>query len=206
MADPVATNVIVGGAKLYFAPVGEAIPDETDIAFDEAWGGNWARVGYTKAPLTMIYEFDEMDVEVEEHLAAIERIKIAERLTLETTLAEFVGSYLALGAGVNPADVTTTPAGAAQVGFEEFGIGDQYVLDKYAVGFEGRYVNATGDSYPVRIFVHKATMRFNGNLEFSNRSGAYPGIPLQVKALADLTQAAGERLFKYQRVTAPATV
>lgn len=206
MSDPVVTNIITRGAKLWYAPVGEAVPDETAIAFDDAWGGNWARLGYTKAPLAVAYESEEAEVTVEEHLGPLDGFLISEGLMVETTLAELTAAYLAFATGQDPStDVTTTPAGASQVGFEELGVGDVAVLQKHAVGIEARYVDANGVSHPVRIFIWKASGRVNGNLEFSNKSGDYPGIPLQLKGYVDPSQASGERFWKWQRVTDPAT-
>ena len=45
----------------------------------------------------------------------------------------------------------------------------------------------------------------NGALEFSQKSDDYVGVPIQIKALADTTQTAGEKLVLFQRVTAEAT-
>jgi len=78
-------------------------------------------------------------------------------------------------------------------------------LDENAWGFESMYVSATGVKFPVRVFVWKATSKLNGELAFSKKSGEYPGIALQIMALADTSQNEGLQLFKFQRVTAAAT-
>lgn len=204
MSDPVVENVLKTGAVLWYAPVGEAKPDETSVAFGAAWGGNWTRVGFTKAPLVMAYTSEEHDVEVEEELAPIDRKRIKENLALETVLAELTAAYLQLAAA-NQDSVSTTAAGASQKGYEETGLGGEVTLQKYAWGFEGEFVNDNGDSEPVRMFIHKATAVLNGNLEFSQKSTDNVGIPIQIKALADTDQSVGQKLALFQRVTEEAT-
>lgn len=206
MGDPVVANILKTGAILWYAPVGEAVPDENTVNYGDAWGGNWARVGFTKAPLTMMYEAEEAEVMVEEHLGPLDGFKVGEQLNLETMLAEMAAQYLALATGQDPdTDVTTTAAGVGQVGLEEVSVGDSSVIEKFAWGFEGLFVDANGNQLPVRVFVWKGSAKLNGEMEFSQKSGETPGIPLQIKSYVDPGQAAGERLWKYQRVTAPAS-
>jgi len=204
MANPVVSNVIKSGARLYEAPVGESNPDETTVAYDAAWGGNWVRVGYTKAPLVMIYESEEFDVEVEEELAPIKRRRVKENLRLETTLGELIAEYLQLAAS-DQDTVTETAAGAAQKAYEETGLGGEAILTERKFGFEGLYITSGGDEEPIRLFIHKATAKINGNLEFSQKSTDYTGIPIQISALSDTTQSAGQKLCLFQRVTSETT-
>ncbi len=203
MATPSAVNILTKGAVLWYAPVGEAIPDETSIEFGEAWGGNWARVGFTKAPLTCLYEDERFDITVEESPAPVKRVRTSENLTLETVLAELTPDYLDLAVGAGA--VTTTAAGASQVAYQEYNVGGSFALEEKAWGFEGEYINSAGVSFPVRFFIYKGTAMVNGPLEFSNRDDVYPGIPIQIKALADTSQSSGSQLLKMQRVTAAAT-
>lgn len=206
MSTPVVTNILTGGAVVWMAPVAEAIPDETTITYGTAWGGNWARIGFTKAPLTLVYAFDEAEIEIEEELSPIDRLRIKETLALETVLAEVTGEYFALAMGQDSTTaVTTVAAGVGQRAYEEVKLGGNSEIKQYQWGFEARYVDSVGVEFPVRFFVHKGTAKLNGNLEFSQKSGEYPGIPLQINALADPSQAAGEKLFHFQRVTAKAT-
>lgn len=204
MSDPVVTNVLKSGAVLWVAPVDEAIPDETTVDFDAAWGGNWARVGYTKVPLTIAYDSEESDVEVEEELAPINRHRVKENLTWETVLAELTSDYLQLAAA-NQTDVATTAAGASQRGYDTSGVGGVATLTKKAWGIEGVYVDADGAEFPVRFFMWKGTAKLNGNLEFSKKSDDYIGVPVQIKGLAHTTKSSGHKLMDWQRVTAEAT-
>lgn len=204
MANPVVTQIIHSGARLYNAPVGEANPDETTVAYGAAWGGNWARVGYTKAPLVLVYESEEADINVEEELAPVKRKRTRETLRLETILAELTATYLQLAAS-NQDTVTTVAAGAGQKGYEETSIGGDETLTEKKWGFEARAILSDGSEQPIRCFIHIATARINGNLEFSQKTDDYPGIPIQIQALADSSQSAGEKLMLFQRVTAAAT-
>lgn len=204
MGTPVVTNIIKSGAVLWVAPVAEANPDETTVAYGGDWAGNWARVGYTKAPLAMAYDSEEFDVEVEEEMAPVKRFRVKENLTLETVLAELTAEYLRL-AGSEQDTVAETVAGAAQDAYEEVGLGGVFQLAEKKWGFEGLHVDTDGADQPVRIFVHKGTAKINGTLEFSQKSTDYLGIALQVKALTDSSQSVGQKLCMFQRVTGELT-
>lgn len=202
MADPVVANIVKSGAIVWSAPVGEALPDETLIAYGAVWGGNWTRMGFTKEPLSFAYEDERMEIEVEEVLAAVDQHRIKESVTFETVLAELTAEYLHLAAG-GQGTVTTTPAGSGQKGYEEVTFGDEAVIAKREWGFEGLFLDSAGTEQPIRVFVYRGTATLNGALEFSKKSDEYTGIPLQVRALADTEN--GNRLWTFQRVTAPAT-
>jgi hypothetical protein len=202
MATPTVANIILGGALVYYAPVAETVPDETTVTAGTAWGGNWARVGYTKAPVTFQYEDEHFKAEVEEELTAVKGRRISENATLETVLAEVTAAYLNLAMG---GTVTSTAAGAGQAANESLPVGGTATLPFYAYGFEGTYVNSSGVSFPVRFFIHKGVAKLNGPLTFSNRNSEYPGISLSIEAYADTTQSAGGKLFRFERVTAVAT-
>jgi len=201
MANPVVANIVMGNAIVYYAPVGESEPADS-VAYGTAWGGNWARVGYTNAPLVMAYEDEQVEAVPQEALTAVKRAKSAESARFETSLAELEADYLKLAFGAGT--VSNTAAGAGQVAKEELVIGGDVDLDEYAWGFEGRYKDSSGNDFPVRVWIHKATAKLNGELEFSRESEGV-GIPLQINALADTGKAAGQQLFKLQRVTAAAT-
>jgi hypothetical protein len=202
MGDPVAANIMKTGAVLWYAPVGESLPDETAIGAGVAWGDNWTRVGFTKAPVKMKYDVKTTEIEVEEFLGPIDRYRIGESVTIETELAELTAEYMALMGGGTPSE---TPADVGQVGYEELGVGNQPRITKYQYGFEGIRFDALNNSLPVRIFFTRATAVFGGELEFSQKTDGYPGIPVSISALADLDASPSGRMFLWQRVTAPAS-
>ncbi len=194
-------DILLTPAVIYYAPVGETPPDENDIAFGEAWGGNWTNVGYTNIPLSMSFETETYEVNVEQSTLPVKELKVKETVTFETALVEITADNLALA--FPGSTVIETPAGAAQVAMEEIEVGGSPTVDNYTWGFEGEYKDDSNVSFPVRIFVWKANAILNGQLQFAKNKEV--GIPLQIKAKADLTKAVGAQLFKFQKVTAAAT-
>lgn len=196
----IITDIIITPGKVWYAPVGEAFPAE-DVAYDAAWGGNWAQLGYTVAPVSIGYSFETVDKTIEQSLARVGGVKSSEELMLETTLAEMSAAVakLAFGAGT----ITTVAAGASQHGYETLDVGDDFALDLYAWGFEGYYFDTAGDKQPIRFFIYSGAANAGGQMEFGK--AVQTGIPLQIKAIADMTQAVGSRLFQLHRVTAEPT-
>jgi len=195
----IVSDIIVSPASVWTAPLSTAVPADT-VAAGAAWGGAWVKLGFTKEALKSKYEFDELDVEVEQSLAPVDRVKIKENMTLETVLAEFYLDGIQYG---TQGTVTDTPAGVGQPGKEELAVGGVSTLTKRMFGFEGMYIDEDGATFPVRMFIWKATAKLNGDLEFGKKD--YTGTPLQIKALADLTKSAGQTLFKISKILEPAT-
>lgn len=194
------TDILITPAKIWKAPVAEALPDETSVAYGASWGGNWENVGYTLEPLSMSYNRELFELEVEQVTGVVKRRVTKETLMMETTLAEATPDNLQLAIG---GAVTSTSAGASQVAFEDLDAGGDVQLDELAWGFEGFYENASGTQFPVRIFVYKATAILNGQLQFAKAAAA--GVPIQISAEADTSKSVGSQLIKFQRVTAAAT-
>jgi hypothetical protein len=199
MANPSVANILKSGAVAWLAPTGEAFPDETSIAAGAAWSGNWARLGYTKEPLKLMYEDEQHDIEVEEVLMAVGRKKIGETASIETVLSELIADYLQMALD---GAVTTTAAGSGQKGYEQLLAGDDSEKTIYTIGFEGIRYNDSGIALPLRIGFYRCTLRLNGELKFSRRDDDHTGIPLQAQALGRTD--AGRPIW-FQRVTAPAT-
>lgn len=192
-------DILTGPVKVYYAPVGETQPSKDSVAYDSPWGGNWVALGYSKKGLTCAYNTEELEVMIEESLAAVKRRRTQESVTLELTLAELTAANVGLAVG---STVTSAAAGSGTVGYEQLDVGDESVPVEKAWGFEGLYLDANGIRFPLRVFLLKGTARLNGPLEFSKAD--YPGIALQVKGLSDMNQSAGSRLLRFQRVTAAA--
>jgi len=192
-------DILSGPITLWTAPVGET-PPVAETAHGAAWGGNWVAYAYTKAPLSANYTFEELDIKVEQELTALDRRKVSEALTLETVLAELTAARLSV---VTSGTATSTPAAAATVGKDEMVVGGERAVDKRAWGFEGTFTDASGADFPMRVFVWKATAKMTAGQEYSSTD--YVGIPIQINALVDTTKATGQKLWKWQRVTAAAT-
>jgi len=203
MALPVVANIIKSGAALYVAGVDDAPPSTTEPVYGVAWGGNWVRVGFTKAPLTLAYTSTEANLTVEEALGTIKRVRTAEALTLETVLAELTAAYLKL-AGGDQRTVTDVPAAANQKAYDMTGLSGVAAIAEKQWGFEGLFIDSTGVDQPIRFLIHKGTAMINGNLEFSQKTDDYSGIPIQIKALTKVDEAVGEKLCQFYRFTANA--
>jgi hypothetical protein len=195
-------DILVSPVNIYYAPYGATIPDETTIDFDEAWGGTWVNLGYTVAPLTMQWDEEVFELEVEQLTNPVKGMKTKEGLVFETTLAELTAANLRLALG-STSTISTTAAGAGQKGYSQFAFGGEVNLPVYAFGFEGFTLDANNNKLPKRIFVYRASFSLGGSLEFSKRAAA--GIPLKIRAWADTTQAVGAQLAIFQSVTAIAT-
>lgn len=196
-------DLLKSKAVLWIAPEGEALPDETDIDAGEDWGGEWVKVGFTKEPLSFLYEFEEAELAVEQYLGPLDRRRTEEHGTFETVLSETTALNLAYAAGDDGTLVTEEAAGAAQKGYEELEIGNEPRLEKWVAGFEGYFYDDDDNEQPVRVFFTRGTININGELSFSQKDDDYTGIPVQIKALADPDN--NGKLFKWQRVTADAT-
>lgn len=194
------TDILVTPATIYYAPVGETLPDESSIDYGEAWGGNWVNLGYTLEPVSLSYETETFELEVEQITLPVRRVRTKETVMIETTLAEMTATNLAL---VVDGTATTTAAGVGQVGFDEILAGGSVDLSEYAWGFEGFRVTAANVRLPVRMFLYKGNAVLNGQLTFAKGAGV--GIPIQIKALPDTTQDPGEQILVIHNVTAVAT-
>ena len=150
-----------------------------------------AAIGSTSAtpsaPLTVNYERELFELEVEQVTMPIKGIVTKETVMAETTLGEMTAANLRLAFG---GTVTTTAAAVGQVAMEELEAGGATTLPVYAWGFEGLYQTDAGAQYPVRVFIWRGSAVLNGGLEFSKKAAV--GIPLQITAWADTTKVVGE--------------
>lgn len=197
MGTPTATNIMKSGAIVYYAALGEALPDETTVAAGASWGGNWARIGYTGAPLVWTIEDERALINVEEELMALDEHRISFNSMLKTEMAEITGDHLALLLG---GTVSTTAAGASQKGYEELDIDPTSLLTKYIVGFEGERIIADGSTQPLRVFAEKMTWKVAGDVTFTKKSDTYVKLPIEARILKGTNYA-----LRFQRVTAAAT-
>ena len=195
---PVA-DILITPARVMYAATGSAEPDENNVGYGAAWGGNWINVGYTTAPLALNYERELFELEVEQVTLPIKGIITKETVMAETKLAEMTAGNLRLAFG---GTVTTTAAAVGQVAMEELEAGGSVVLPVYCWGFEGLYQTDAGAQYPVRVFIWRGSAVLNGSLEFSKKDAV--GIPLQITAWADTTKVIGKQILKIQKITGPA--
>ena len=193
-------DILIGYGKIYRAPVAEANPDETSVAWGAAWGGNWTYLGDTLEPATMGAEFEIVDVNIEQSNAPVKQSRVNEIIRISTSVAEHTATLMQLLLG---GTVTTTAAGASQKGFDSLPFGGETNVPIYKWGLEALRVDSTGVSQPVRWFFHKGSVGLNGDIPYDKRNAA--GVPIQITMLSDTSQAVGAQLGELQIVTAAAT-
>ncbi|MGB0385864.1 MAG: hypothetical protein ACPGWR_13680 [Ardenticatenaceae bacterium] len=193
-------DILMSGAKVYYAPVGESIPDETTVAYDASWGGNWVDLGYTLSPLQVSYNRSLFSLDVQQRAGKIKSWVVDESVIANTTLAEMTGANLALA--LNGSN-TSTAAGASQKGYHDILFGGKRSITHYAAGFEGYREDSAGDLQPIRLFFFKATIVASGSIPLDKSSPT--GIPITFESLVDPTATEGEGIGRWQVVHSPAT-
>lgn len=197
-----SNDILVAEANILYAPKGSTIPDETTVAWNSfaAWDTAWKHLGYTAEASRIGYNYDTFELEVEQTTQPVIQRKVSERFTLDFVLAQFSGENLALVTG---GTATVTAAGASQKGYTKVVAGGDTNLNEYLFAIEGYRPDSVGTKQPVRIFIWRATLRLNGNIQFSKNAGTT--IPVQIVGLADTSKSVGQQLFEAHIVTAPAT-
>lgn len=194
------SDIIITPARVWIAPEGEALPDETTVNYGGDWGGDWEYLGATTTPVTLAVSAEEFEPELQQVIGTVKRVRHKESYTIETTLAELSADNVAMALnGTN----TPTAAGVGQRAFDEIKAGGKYSLKRYAIGFEGMFVNDSDQVFPVRAFLLICTIALNGNLQFSKSDVA--GLPVQAKALYDPSKPEGEQAFLMHKVRGAAT-
>lgn len=193
MALPNCSNVVLGGATLYYAPVGTTLPLDT-LALGATWLAPWARLGMTAEPIVIKYEDTIEGVNVDEFLAPIRAIRTEESLEMETSLGELVNQYL--GIASNNAYLTDTNDPVTNMG-------GQSNVAVWMWGIEGTYLSPTGVPSPLRIYIWRGVPKLNGELTFSKKSTDPTAIPFKVMGLADCARPAGEQLMRWEWVVTP---
>jgi len=194
----IVSDIIVTGAKIYYAPTGTTQP-LASLAANAAWLTPWVYLGYTLEPVKLGYKFKTLDIMVQQTMNAVSRFRISEELKFESTLAQHSADLLALalaGAAVQTAAVTGVP------GYEDFYVGGDADLPVKMWGIDGSYVDEDNMRFPIRAIIWRATAAEGGELEYDREKPA--GVPLQIKALADTSQTVGRHLIRITRVLEPA--
>ena len=191
-------DILVGPINLWYSPVGTALPSINTVAVGAAFGAGWVSPGTTLVPLSMSYEAEELDVEVEQYPSPITRARTKETLVLETQLAEYTALNLKT-AFAGTGAITTVAAGASVHASDSYSFGGDILLPQLQWGFETWVLDASSNKLPKRVFIYKATALLGGKLEFSKKSAL--GVPLKINALVDTGKAAGAQLMIFQIAT-----
>lgn len=199
MADQ---DILIGPGKLYRAPLAEANPDESTVAYDAAWGGNWTNMGDFLEGSGVVLSMDEEFTKVytEQATSAKNAVRVRREVMLSLTLAEHSVTNMAI---ILQGTAATTAAGASQKGYSDIPFGDQSDVDFYKWGIEGLRKDSSDNNQPVRYFFHKGYIRLAGDVNFAKQNPT--GVPIEITVLGDGSQSAGEEIGILQIVTAPAT-
>lgn len=192
------SDILVGPINLWYSPVGTALPSINTVAVGASFGANWVNPGTTLAPLSVNYEADQLELEVEQYASPVNVARNKEKLSLETTLAEFTALNLKTALSGTGA-ITTVAAGASVHASDTYSFGGDITLPQLQWGFETWALDASNNKLPKRVFIFKAIATLGGKLEFSKKSAL--GIPLKLTALVDTGKAAGAQLMQVQIVT-----
>lgn len=199
MAGEVVSDIVISGAKLYYAPLGTTLPLDT-LAAGVVWPAPWVYIGYTLEPLTAGYSFEVLEVMVQQAMTAVKRKRISEEFTLGTTLAQLAAPNLALAYG---GVASAVAPGIGQPGKEIFTIGGNTNLPTWMWGFEGKYEDEDLMVFPIRGWLWIATPAEGSETALDRENPT--GIPLNLKGLADTSKAVDQQLFKWDRILEPAT-
>lgn len=199
MAD---REILMGPGKLWRAPVGEAAPDETSVAFAAAWGGNWVVVGnfLEGQPVTISMTEEITKVRIEQSVGPRRAAVMSKETIVKVTLAEHGPTNMALllrGTGA------ATGAGASQKAYTSIPFGNDLDVDNYKWGIEAFMFDTAGTKQPVRWFFHKGFIKLAGDIAYAKATPT--GIPIEIHLLEDEGQSAGEELGILHIVTAPAS-
>lgn len=195
-----AADILLSGAKLYYAPTGESLPDETSVGYGTAWGGNWTAFGFTSSPLTAEYFESRTPADEQQYLAPIKDWIVEQRMVLRTEVSEYTGDNLALLLTGTNAD---TAAGASQKGYSRVTFGGDPIVIQKAVGFEGYRPDSAGTLQPVRWFFFVASLMLDRGVVHSKRDKS--ALPIMVNTYTDTSKAVGQQLGEIHIVTAPAS-
>lgn len=201
------TDIMLTGAKLWYGPVGEALPDANTIGEDADWGGNWIALGELGDPLSLVEE-----TEVAEHgqqrMAPVRRSRKKQVFSFKSSLIEVNAANRALVRGYNPGTVVTnTPAGASQVGLDLFdpnqGTGCARVFAEWVLAAEGIMCTPNDTIGFERIYITKGNFMSDGDVVYDQNSDEVK-LPFTFKALWNAAHAKGIA-FMMQRKIANAT-
>lgn len=200
MADQ---DILIGPGKLYRAPLAEANPDESTVAYDAAWGGNWANMGefLEGSPIVLSINEEFTDVYTEQSTSAKNSVRTRRTVMIKGTLAEHSVANMAVM--LQATAENTAAAGGGQKGFSEIPFGDGADVTFYKWGIEATRKDSNGTQQPVRWFLNKGRIRLAGDLNYAKQNPT--GVPFEILILGDSTQSDGEELGVLQIVTAAAT-
>lgn len=194
-----SSNIVVGSAVFYLATYGTQLPDLTNLipGGNEGTQVDWSdfdQIGYTDDGIDLSYNPTFKDIKVDEEMAAVDSILDGEKATVTIKMAE------ATLANLNRAIAGSVYATDAEGESVTVGSATKAQIQKFVIGFEGPAPNTN----LTRVFIgYKA--RPTGNVGMKMQRADKVIIPVEFELLADSTQSAGNRLFKYRDFSSAAS-
>lgn len=189
----VASEVLVGPARLLIAPIGSTLPTLDGSVDPVIWDAAWKEVGYTEDGTMLAYNPTVKDIMVDEEMAPVKKILDAEKATISCKASQ--STLKNLNATIAASTYTHVAAGAnAETTTLEVGSG---VLTEIMVGLEG--LSPAGKQ---RIIIgYRGMPQANVSLSFKRSDKTVT--PIEIGLLADSTKAVGKRLFKIVDIGEP---
>lgn len=192
-------NLLSGTPTLWIGPFGEALPEIDDLTPPSITisnpAGNWVQLGFTVEDFTLNYEPTFDDIPVNEHLGDIEPVLTREAGTFTFQISE--NDLTAWEQAINASTLTTQSAAADVTAQDILGVGDGSVTKKALL-----LVGTSPEGGSRVISLWKTVQGEAVDIGFSKGHTSYE---IGNKLYVDVTQAAGERLFKVFDITAAAS-
>lgn len=194
---------LLGPGKLYRAPVAEANPDESTVAYGSAWGGNWTDMGdFPEGSPVTVTIMEEIYKAYSERSSSVQMVaRTRKEAAIKGALFDHSPANMAIV--LDGTAETTAAAGGGQKGYTEIPFGSSPDVTFYKWGIEARLIDDDNTEHPLRWFFHKGFFRTTGELAYAKTKET--GIGFEITVISDTTQAANEDLGILQMVTASAT-
>lgn len=195
-------RVAMSEGNAIIAPRGTTYPSDSTVTINDYanWPSGWRHLGHTESGPNFNYTFEVAEARSQQSGGPLKRRKVNELLTTTLNLMQWNAEHVAYATG---GTVTTTAAGAGQKAVEKVVWGGESQMDEWLFAIEWYMDDEDGVSQPVRLFLPKVTVRWNGETVLARNGVAL--LPLQVEALIDDELAAGAQLADLRIITDNAT-
>lgn len=190
------SNIITGSAYLFQGAIGAVLPtmpttdnSVTDLVATISGGTVWTPAGFTDAGIKFGYDPTYKAVNVDELMADVDSLMIAEKLTISFDLAEVTVGNLARYISTAAVPVTTAAA-VGTAGLSTFQHGGQQVTKKFAY----LLVGMAPQGFLRMINVYKAVA--TSKLDLTYKRGEKIMTPVEITSLAFSSNATGNQLFQ----------
>lgn len=186
------TEIVIGAAEVYLAPVGETYP-----VIDAAPAGNWQKLGSNgddNLGEDGVRILHEQTVQMSRTLGSTGPIKAArpsERLTVSGVLVDFALEEVA--DILNDPTVADTAAGAGTAGFREITLRQGPTVSEFALLVRGENLSPYGETWNVQYEIPRVVCISSPEVIF--HKGNPIGLAFEYEALEDESAATDAERF-----------